>query len=134
MSDLIGQRLGQYEITALLGEGGMASVYRARQTSVGRDVAVKVIESKLARNPEFVRRFEREAWTIAALDHPHILKLFDYGQERDRLYLVMELKTGGSLADQIKQGTLPAARVASLLDQIARPSTMPTAKASFTVI
>jgi serine/threonine protein kinase len=80
MADLIGQRLGQYEITSKLGSGGMATVYRARQASVGRDVAIKVIESKLAESPEFLKRFEREARTIAALSHPHVLKLFDFGQ------------------------------------------------------
>jgi len=79
----IGQRLGplgQYEVVALLGEGGMAAVYRAHQRAMGRDVAIKVIESKLAHNTEFIKRFEREARTIAGLSHPHILKAFDYGQ------------------------------------------------------
>ncbi len=72
MADLIGRQLGQYTITALLGSGGMATVYRAQQASVRRDVAIKVIETKLTENPEFIKRFEREAQTVAALDHPHI--------------------------------------------------------------
>ncbi len=119
MADLIGQRIGQHEIVALLGEGGMAAVYRARQPSMGRDVAVKVIESKLARNPEFVKRFEREARTVAALSHPFILKVFDYGQQGDLVYLVMELLNGGSLAELIRHEPLSPAKASQLLEQIA---------------
>lgn len=119
MSDLIGRKLGQYEITAPLGEGGMATVYRAHQASIGRDVAIKVIESKLARSPEFIRRFEREAKTVAALDHPHILKIHDFGREDDLLYLVMELKSGGSLAKRIHTEPISAAQTAKWLEQIA---------------
>src|SRR5215471_12514457 len=104
MADLIGQRLGQYEIVGLLGKGGMATVYRARQLNIERDVAIKVIRSDLVDNPDFVRRFRREAETLASLNHRHILKLFDYGQHGDLAYLVMELLTGGSLADLIEQG------------------------------
>lgn len=119
MADLIGLKLGQYEITSLLGEGGMATVYRARQLNVKRDVAIKIIESRLARNPDFIKRFEREAQTIAALNHPHILKLFDFGQLDDLLYLVMELQPGGSLASLIRRGNLPLEQVEDLLGQIA---------------
>ncbi len=119
MANLIGQRLGQYEITGLLGEGGMATVYRAQQTTIRRDVAVKVIESRLARTPEFARRFEREAQTVASLSHPFILKVFDYGQQGDLLYLVMELLTGGSLADLIARGPLSPELASRMLDQVA---------------
>lgn len=80
MSELIGRKLGQYELRSVLGQGGMATVYRAHQESVGRDVAVKVIESRLAHNPDFSKRFEREARTIASLSHTHLLKIFDYGR------------------------------------------------------
>ncbi len=120
MSDLIGRKLGQYEITALLGEGGMARVYRAHQSNVKRDVAIKVIESRLAHNPDFIKRFEREAQMIAALNHPHILKLFDFGQQNDLLYLVMELQPGGSLQQLIRarRGLTPDT-AARFLDQIA---------------
>jgi len=119
MADLIGQRLGQYEIISLLGKGGMAKVYRARQVNVRRDVAIKVIESRLVETPEFVRRFEREAQTIANLNHPFILKLFDFGQHDDLLYLVMELQQGGSLNARIReQGPLSGEQTARYLDQI----------------
>ncbi|MBX3063403.1 MAG: serine/threonine-protein kinase [Anaerolineae bacterium] len=115
----IGTELGQYVITSRLGKGGMAIVYRAHQKNVERDVAIKVIESDLAQRPEFVARFEREARTIAALSHPHILKVFDYGRKDDLLYLVMELITGGSLADEIGKGRIPLDRATRLLEQIA---------------
>jgi serine/threonine protein kinase len=117
MADLIGQKLGQYEITALLGEGGMAAVYRARQLNIKRDVAVKVIESKLAHNPEFVKRFEREAQTIATPNHPHILKLFDYGQYENLIYY--GASAGGSLADLIRKRMLLLEQVSRLREQIA---------------
>ncbi len=119
MADLIGQRLGQYEIVALLGKGGMATVYRARQLNIEREVAIKVIKSDQVDNPDFVRRFKREAETLASLNHRHILKLFDYGQEGDIAYLVMELLTGGSLADLIEQGKVAPNTASRLLDQIA---------------
>ncbi len=119
MADLIGRHLGQYEIIALLGEGGMATVYRARQKSVRREVAVKVIDPRLVKTAQFIARFEREAQTVASLSHPHILKVFDYGQEDDLVYLVMELLTGGSLAEWIRKGPLPPVVASRLLDQIA---------------
>lgn len=119
MTDLIGQTLGQYQITAVLGKGGMATVYRARQLSIKRDVAIKVIESGLASNLEFVKRFVREAETVASLDHPHILKMFDYGQQGDLLYLVMELKTGGALTKLIVNQPLSLDLTVALLTQIA---------------
>ena len=119
MSNLIGQRIGQYEIIGLLGKGGMASVYRAQQTSMGRQVAVKVIEPRLAETEEFLRRFEREARIVAGLSHLHILKVFDYGQQGTLVYLVMELLEGGSLADSMRRGPLSMDLASRLLDQIA---------------
>ncbi len=119
MADLLGQHLGPYELTALLGEGGMAAVYRAYQASMKRAVAVKVIKPGLVQMGDFVKRFEREAQTVASLSHPHILKVFDYGQHEDMVYLVMELQVGGSLAEQIRKGPLPLQTAAQILDQLA---------------
>ncbi len=119
MADLIGKRLGQYEILSVLGEGGMAVVYRARQVNVNRDVAVKVINKNLEVAENFVARFSREAQTIAQLSHPHILKLFDYGQEGSTVFLVTEMLSGGTLYDLIKQGALPLSRIDELLNQTA---------------
>src|SRR5258708_16823768 len=119
MSDLIGQQLGQYEVVARIGAGGMATVYRARQAKIGREVAIKVIKSDLADSADFARRFEREARTVAGLSHPHILKLFDYGEQEGMVYLVMELLNGGSLADKIhREGALPLDVIGHLLDQL----------------
>lgn len=120
MTYLPGQRIGSYEVVALLGKGGMAIVYRARQTSIRRDVAIKVIESRLVPDGDFVRRFEREAETVASLSHPHILKVFDFGTHDGDLYLVMELFTGGSLADRIRQKPLSFETTARLFEQIAQ--------------
>jgi serine/threonine-protein kinase len=119
MLRLTGERIGNYEIIGMLGEGGMAVVYRARQVNVQRDVAFKVIESRLANSPDFIKRFEREAHTIANLNHPHILKLFDFGQHESLIYLVMELQPGGSLAQWLRnEGALPADQVARYVAQI----------------
>lgn len=119
MSELIGQQLGQYEITSMLGKGGMATVYRARQTSIGRDVAVKIIDPALAKNTDFLRRFQRESRMIAGLSHAHILKVFDFGQQQNLVFLVMELLRGGSLSHVLKRGRIPLNIVSWLLDQVA---------------
>ncbi|MCC6972473.1 MAG: protein kinase [Anaerolineae bacterium] len=120
MDAFIGKKLGQYEVISRLGAGGMATVYRARQTSVERDVAIKLIRADMINDEQFGERFRREAKTIATLSHPHILKVFDYGQEGNVAYLVMELLEGGSLAHQLRhEGPLPAARASRMLDQVA---------------
>lgn len=120
MDSLIGQQLGQYEILSRIGAGGMATVYRARQKSVDRDVAIKVIRSDLMQEADFAERFQREARTIASLSHLHILKVFDYGQEKGLVYLVMELLEGGSLSRAIRtNGPLTISKASRMLDQIA---------------
>ena len=121
-SDLLGKHLGQYEIMSVLGSGGMATVYRAQQSLAGRvkrDVAVKVIESQFAGDSDFVARFEREAQTILSLSHAHILKVFDYGQADEIVYLVMELLQGDSLSGLIAKGPLATDTANRLLRQVA---------------
>ncbi|HRE48921.1 MAG TPA: serine/threonine-protein kinase [Aggregatilineales bacterium] len=121
MDSLIGKRLGQYEIISRLGAGGMATVYRARQASVERDVAIKIIRSDMMNDPVFAERFRREANTIAKLSHPHIVKVFDYGSEGDLAYLVMELLEGGSLARLLRaEGDMPLEKASEMLQQVAR--------------
>src|SRR6266852_4224040 len=100
-------RLGPYEILAPLGVGGMGEVYRARDTRLGRDVAIKVLPSHLSSNPDLKARFEREAKAISALSHPHICHLYDIGSQDGTDYLVMELLEGESLADRLQKGPLP---------------------------
>src|SRR6202047_5106961 len=96
-----GTRLGPYEILSPLGAGGMGEVYRARDTRLGRDVAVKVLPSHLSENPELKQRFEREAKAISQLTHPHICTLYDVGSQDGVEYLVMELLEGETLADRL---------------------------------
>src|SRR5689334_9600091 len=113
------RRLGQYEIGPLLGRGGMAAVYRARQVSMDREVAIKIIRTDRASDQSFVERFRHEARLIASLSHAHILKVFDYGQQGQVLYLVMELLKGGSLATMIERGPLSLNLALKILGQTA---------------
>lgn len=93
----VGTRLGAYEILAPLGAGGMGEVYRAKDTRLGREVAVKVVSERLIDDPNALRRFEREARAVAALSHPNILALHDFGRENDITFAVMELLDGEPL-------------------------------------
>ncbi|MCI0567838.1 MAG: protein kinase [Acidobacteria bacterium] len=102
-----GTRLGPYEIAAPLGAGGMGEVYRARDTRLKREVAVKVLPQRLSASPEIRERFEREAQTISRLSHPHICTLFDVGSHDGTEYLVMELLEGETLEARLKRGPLP---------------------------
>jgi len=120
MQNLTGQVIKGYELRQLIGIGGFAAVYRAYQPVVERDVAIKVILSKYANNPEFVRRFETEAQIIARLEHLHIVALYDYWREPNNAFLVMRWLRGGSLYSSIKQkGAWSLQATARLLDQIA---------------
>jgi Tol biopolymer transport system component len=114
-----GTRLGPYEIVAPIGAGGMGEVSRARDTRLGRDVAVKVLPAHLMGDLDLAARFEREARSIAALNHPHICALYDVGREGDREYIVMELLEGETLAARLERGALPTAEVLRLGGQIA---------------
>ncbi len=114
-----GTRLGPYEVVAPLGAGGMGEVYRARDTRLGRDVAIKVLPQHLSANPEVRGRFEREAKTVSSLNHPNICTLFDVGREGDTDYLVMELVDGETLAQRLSRGALPPGDVLRLGAQIA---------------
>ncbi len=101
MADLIGLRLGVYEVQAQIGAGGMGVVYRALDTNLNRPVAIKVLSDALA-DPAARRRFQREAQTASSLNHPHILTVHDAGEFEGRQYLVTELVDGGTLRDWIK--------------------------------
>ncbi len=102
-----GTRLGPYEILSPLGAGGMGEVYRARDTRLGRDVAVKVLPPQTASSPEARQRFEREARTISQLSHAHICALYDVGREGEAEFLVMELLEGETLLARLARGPLP---------------------------
>src|SRR5688500_13779330 len=106
MTDFVGRTLGAYKLEAMLGKGGMATVYRAYQTSVKRYAAIKVMSPEIADQPGFIERFSREAEVIASLEHPHILPVIDYGTDDGIHYLVMRYIEGGSLDDKMRKASL----------------------------
>ena len=120
MSIAPGARLGPYEIAALLGAGGMGEVYRARDTRLGRDVAVKVLPAEFAGDSERLRRFEQEARAVAALSHPNILALYDVGTHEGSPYIVIELLEGETLRERLTAGALPLRRAVEVAVQMAR--------------
>lgn len=120
MSDnLIGKTIGQYQIVEQIGQGGMATVYKAYQPSIHRNVAVKILPSQYAQDPNFVKRFEQEAKAIAALEHPHILPVYDFGTQEGLTYMVMRYIKGGTLSNLMGQ-KLPYERIVSLISDVAR--------------
>lgn len=112
-------QIGRYEIRGELGKGGMAAVYRAYDPRFKREVAIKVLPREFLHDPGFHARFAREAQTIAVLEHPAIVPVYDYGEENDQPYLVMRLMTGGSLADRLANGPLSPAETMSILSRLA---------------
>jgi serine/threonine-protein kinase len=103
---MIGRTLGHYKVQSLVGAGGMGEVYRARDMRLERDVAVKILPEHLASNSEALHRFEREAKAVAALSHPNILAIHDFGSEQGISYAVMELLEGETLRNRLKKSTL----------------------------
>ncbi|MDQ6602816.1 MAG: protein kinase, partial [Chloroflexota bacterium] len=98
MTELIGETIGNYRVEALLGTGGMATVYRGTHLLLGRAVAIKVPHRQYSAEPNFNERFAQEAKAVAGLSHPNIVNIFDFGKRDDGLlYLVMELITSGSI-------------------------------------
>ncbi len=118
MSLAAGRRLGPYEIIAPLGAGGMGEVYRARDSRLERDVALKVLPAELSGDPEALSRFEREAKAVAALSHPNILAIFDFGRHDGVAFAVMELLDGETLRSRLAAGSLPLRKVLDYAGQI----------------
>jgi len=115
-----GTLLGPYEILSPIGAGGMGEVYRARDVRLGREVAVKVLPESLAGNADALARFQKEARAVAALSHPNILALFDFGSHDGTHYAVMELLRGSTLRDALDSGPLPQTRAIEFALQIAK--------------
>src|SRR5262247_2799443 len=113
------QRFGPYEIVTLLGAGGMGEVYRARDTKLDRDVAIKVLPDLFVGDPDRVARFQREAKTLAALNHPHIGGIYGLEDAGGVRALVLELVEGPTLADRIAQGPIPIDEALPIARQIA---------------
>jgi hypothetical protein len=119
MQSLIGTRLGPYEIVAPLGAGGMGEVYRARDTRLGRDVAVKVLPTAIASDPDALARFDREARAVAAINHPNILALHDIGTHDGVAHAVTELLEGETLRQRLHSGPPPARKALDWAVQLA---------------
>jgi serine/threonine protein kinase len=115
----MGSKLGPYEITAAIGAGGMGEVYRARDTKLGRDVAIKVLPDAFAHDAERMARFQREAKVLAVLDHPNIASIYGLEQSGSTPALVMQLVEGPTLADRIPQGPIPVDEAVRIGRQIA---------------
>lgn len=125
IENLSGQLLGQYQVRDLLGRGGMSAVYHAYQPALERHVAIKILSRSLLHEPTYLQRFMQEAKTIAALEHPHIVPIYDYGTQNDISYIVMRLLSGGTLAQRLdyrmkRGGSLPSwGEVSTLMRQLA---------------
>jgi serine/threonine protein kinase len=112
-------KIGRYEIRNELGEGGMGTVYLAYDPTLGREVALKVLHPHLfSHDPAFSLRFEQEARTIAALEHSHIVPLYEFGEDSNGLYFVMRLMKGGTLRDKLTQGLLTLEETIAILERI----------------
>jgi serine/threonine protein kinase len=104
---MIGVEIGSFKILSLLGTGGMGKVYRAKDLNLGRDVAIKVLPTSVAHDPDCSRRFEREARLLATLNHPHIAAIYGFEKSNDTSALVLELVEGTTLAERVAKGPLP---------------------------
>src|ERR1700694_1929668 len=114
-----GTKLGPYEIVSLLGAGGMGEVYRARDSRLRREVAIKVLPQALSLDADRMRRFEQEALATAALNHPNILAVFDIGTSEGSPYVVSELLEGETLRERLRSGPLPVRKTLDYAMQIA---------------
>src|SRR5262245_7593313 len=119
MSLRIGGRLGPYEILSAIGAGGMGEVYRATDTNLGREVAIKVLPEAFPQDPERLARFEREAKTLASLNHPNIAIIHGLEKSQGTYALVMELVEGEDLSQRIARGPIPLDEALPIAKQIA---------------
>ncbi len=117
--DLIGKKIGGYEILELIGHGGMATVYRAQQVSMNRVVAVKILPRQFLNDETYMQRFNREVKIVAQLEHRNIVPVHDYGEEDGQPYIVMRYMSGGSVDDLLRDGALDLERIVSIISQIA---------------
>ncbi len=118
-SEWIGRHIRNYEVLSLLGAGGMGRVYRARDTKLERDVAIKVLHAAFARDHDRVTRLQREARALAALNHPHIAGIYGFEEVDGDCALVLELVEGGTLAERLARGAMPVKEALKTARQIA---------------
>src|SRR5215813_10549162 len=120
MSDVnIGTRLGSHEIIALLGKGGMGEVYRARDTNLKREVAIKILPDEISRDASRLSRFQREAEVLASLNHPNIAAIYDLEEAGETRFLVLELVEGETLAERIQREPVPVEEALDIARHIA---------------
>src|SRR5262245_8991976 len=116
---MIGASLNQYRITASIGVGGMGEVFRATDTKLGREVAIKVLPANFSGNPQSLFRFEREAKALAALNHPNVAAIHGFESDQGTHFLVLELVEGETLAERLRRGALPVKEALTIARQIA---------------
>src|SRR5499433_3166459 len=121
MSIKPGTRIGPYEVTSPLGEGGMGVVFRARDTKLQRDVALKLLPDQFATDLDRLLRFQREAQVLASLNHPNIAQIYGLEESNDARCIVMELVEGETLQERLKRGAIPVAEALRTAKQIAEP-------------
>src|ERR1700741_2440193 len=115
-----GTKLGPYESQSAIGAGGMGEVYRARDTRLNRDVAIKILPASFSADPDRLQRFAQESRAAAALNHPNILSIYDIGEDRGVPYVVSELLEGDTLRDRLRNGALSSRKAIDYALQIAR--------------
>ena len=113
-----GMKVGPYEVVAPAGAGGMGEVYRAHDSRLNREVAIKVLPAAFSRDPDRLRRFQQEARAVAALNHPNILAIHDFGEHQGSPYIVMELLEGETLRQRLLSGAMPICKVTDYATQI----------------
>src|SRR6516162_9061551 len=119
MAFVPGSRLGAYELISLIGQGGMGEVYRAKDTKLGREVAIKILPDIFTHDPERLARFRREAQVLAALSHPHIGAIYGLDEANGTQFLVLELVDGETLDTRIAHGAIPVDEALRIAKQIA---------------
>src|SRR5438270_6370629 len=107
MGITVRQILGSFEVLSIVGRGGMGEVYRARDTKLKREVAIKILPEEFSRDPDRVARFQREAEVLASLNHPNIAAIYDVAEADGSRFLVLEFVEGETLADRITRGSIP---------------------------
>lgn len=125
-TSLVGRQLGDYRLVEEIGRGGMGRVYRAVDSALGREVAIKVLPQEFAANPERVRRFEREARLIAAVSHPRVATIHGLLRDGETRFLVLELVAGETLEDRLDRGPIPVKRPSGWRCRSPRRSRPPT--------
>ena len=129
MALTIGTTIGHYDVTALLGEGGMGQVWQATDTQLNRQVALKILPDAFAADPDRLARFTREAQILASLNHPNIAAIYGIEQSDDTRALVLELVEGPTLADRISKGPIHVDETLPIAKQIAEALERPTRRA-----